>query len=147
MTSIGINMKRQKYVDKYLLNFLMQSNSLHDLLEILANVCKNLNLDYLNPKIKHFKYFQFTFFGLMVKAKGLLEMMIFRVEFLKNNLNEFSETYSKLIKLKKNMELAYNLINKNKMNEGKNEIIKLNKEYSETFDDILKMCRKDNLKW
>ena len=133
-------MRFTKHDKKYLLNFLMQSNSLHDLLEILANICENLNLNYLNPRIKHFKYFQFTFFGLMVRAKGLLDMMTFRAEFLKNNLDEFNKIYLSLIKLKKKNDLAYNLVNKKKMFEGKNEIIKLNKEYSETFDDILKTC-------
>ena len=135
-------MKPSNQNKQYLLDFLMKSNSLHDLLGILSNICENLDLDYLNPEIKHFRYFQFTFFGLMVKAKGILEIMDFRAEFLKNDFYEFNEIYPKLVKLKKNMELAYNLINKKKMVKGKNKIIELNKEYSETFDDILKMCQK-----
>jgi hypothetical protein len=135
-------MKVTKQNKEYLLNFLMQSNSLHDLLGILADICENLNLDYLNPRIKHFRYFQFTFFGLMVKAKGLLDIMIFRAESLKNNFNEFNETYSKLMKLKKNIGLAYDLVHKNKMLEGKNKIIELNKEYPEIFENIVKMCQK-----
>ena len=130
-----------KHNKEYILKFLMDGNSLHDLLGILANVSENLDLDYLNPRLKHFRYFQFTFFGLMVKAKGLLEMMVYREEFLKNNDSEFDETYRRLLKLKKTMERAYNLINENKMVEGKNKIIELNKEYSGTFDDILKMCQ------
>ena len=130
-----------KHNKEYILKFLMDGNSLHDLLGILANVSENLDLDYLNPRLKHFRYFQFTFFGLMVKAKGLLEMMVYREEFLKNNDSKFDETYRRLLKLKKTMERAYNLINKNKMVEGKNKIIELNKEYSGTFDDILKMCQ------
>ena len=77
----------------------------------------------------------------MVKAKGLLEMMVFRTEFLKNNLDEFNEIYSRSIKLKKNMGLAYNLVNKNKMLEGKNKIIELNKEYSELFGMIQKLVK------
>ena len=56
---------------EYLLNFILQCNSLKDLLDILQNICNNLDLDYLNPQIKHFRYFQFTFFGLMAKAAGL----------------------------------------------------------------------------
>ena len=135
-------MKLSKQNKEYLLNFLMQSNSLHDLLGILANICENLDLAYLNPRIKHFKYFQFTFFGLMVKAKGLLEIMIFRAEFLKNNFDEFGEIYFKLINLKKNVGYAYDLVHKNKMLEGKKKIIESNKEYSEIFDNILKMCQK-----
>jgi len=134
-------MRKANQSKDYVLDFLMKSNSLHDLLGILANICENLDLSYLNPRIKHFRYFQFTFFGLMVKAKGLLEMMVFRTEFLKNNLDEFNEIYSRSIKLKKNMGLAYNLVNKNKMLEGKNKIIELNKEYSELFGMIQKLVK------
>jgi len=132
-------MRKSKQNKDYVLNFLMKSNSLHDLLEILANICENLDLSYLNPRIKHFRYFQFTFFGLMVKAKGLLEIMVFRTEFLRNKLDEYKEIYSRLNKLKISMELAYNLVNKNKMLEGKNKIIELNKEYSEIFNTIQKL--------
>jgi hypothetical protein len=135
-------MKQSKQNKEYLLNFLMKSNSLHDLLEILANVCENLDLDYLNPRIKHFKYFQFTFFGLMARAKSLLEIMIFRAEVLKKDFKEFDEIHSKLMRLRKNIELAYDSIHKNKMLEGKKKIIESNKEYSETFEKIMKMCQK-----
>ena len=120
----------------------MQSNSLHDLLGILANICENLDLTYLNPRIKHFRYFQFTFFGLIVKVKGLLDMMVFRAEFLKNNIYEFDEIFFKLRKLKKNMELTYKSISEKEMAKGKNNIIELNKEYSKTFEDILEICLK-----
>jgi len=138
-------MKALRQNKEYLLDFLMKSNSLHDLVGILANICENLDLSYLNPKIKHFRYFQFTFFGLMVKAKGLLEMMVFKAEFLKNNLSEFELIYSKLMKLKKNIELAYNFVNKNKMLEARNKLIELNKEYSEMFEDINNKLKKDGL--
>ena len=116
-------MRVTKKDKEYLLNFLMQSKSLHDLLGILANICENLDLAYLNPQIKHFRYFQFTFFGLMVKARSLLDMMTFKAETLKIKLNEFDETYSKLLRLRKNMDLAYDLVNKKKMREGKKKII------------------------
>lgn len=120
----------------------MQSNSLHDLLGILANICENLDLTYLNQRIKHFRYFQFTFFGLIVKVKGLLDIMVFRAEFLKNNIYEFDEIFFKLRKLKKNMEIAYKSISEKEMAKGKNNIIELNKEYSKIFEDILEICLK-----
>jgi len=134
-------MKKSNQNKDYVLDFLMKSNSLHDLLGILANICENLDLSYLNPRIKHFRYFQFTFFGLMVKAKSLLEMMAFRAEFLRNNFGEYDEIYSRLNMLRRNMVLAYTLVNKNKMLEGKNKIIELNNEYSEVFDMIQKLVK------
>jgi len=120
----------------YMLDFLMKSCSLNDLLGILKNICENLDLDYLNPRIKHFRYFQFTFFGLMVKAKGLLDMMIFRSEFLENNVADFKEIHQNLQNLKKGMERAYKLINEKKMDKGKEEIIRVANEYSEVFEII-----------
>ncbi|MEM4397733.1 MAG: hypothetical protein QW757_03875 [Candidatus Woesearchaeota archaeon] len=132
-----INFENQNNLEKeYILEFLMKSNSLKDLLEILSNICKNLDLNYLNPKLKHFKYFQFTFFGLMAKAKTLIELMIYRADFLKNKLPDFN--YDELIKIKETINKAFALIKKNKMIEGKNMIIELNKEYILLFNEIIK---------
>jgi hypothetical protein len=126
--------------DSNQLDFLMKSNSLHDMLGILASICENLELKYLNPRLRHFKYFQFTFFGLMVKAKGLLDIMVLKAEFLKESLYEFEETYAKLILLRKNLGPAYNLISKRKMLEGRDKIIELNEEYSPIFKTLVKVC-------
>jgi len=135
-------MKLAKQEKDYLLKFLLQSNSLNDLLDILKSICNILELDYLNPRIKHFKYFQFTFFGLIVRSRGILEMMLFRCEFLKRNHKEFEDIYSQLIGLKKNFDRAYRIIRSNKMNEGKESIIKLAEEYSTIFKIIIKLSEK-----
>jgi hypothetical protein len=129
-------MKLKKHHKEQILDLLMKSNSLHDLLGILENICKNLDLNYLNPRIKHFRYFQFTFFGLMVKAKGLLEMMEYRAEFLGKNSIEFNEIHFELLKLKKEMESAYTSVKNKNMTEGKNKIIELHKKYLRTFEMI-----------
>ena len=129
-------MSKKTKVDEYLEIFLMQSYALNELLTILSGICQNLELSYLNPRIKHFKYFQFTFFGLMVKAKSLLDRMIFKMEFVKNNKSEYEELYKDLLKIKKNMETAYKLIYKNKMNDGKNKIIRVADEYEKIFETI-----------
>jgi len=122
---------------EYIMNFLMQSSSLKDLLGILKSISENLDLNYLNPKIKHFKYFQFTFFGLMVKATSLLEMMIYRAEFLKKEKPELEYTYQELLLIKKKLDRAFALIKKNKMVEGKKQIIIAAKEYQQTFERII----------
>lgn len=125
------------------MNFLMQSSSLKDLLGILKNISENLDLDYLNPRIKHFKYFQFTFFGLMVKVTSLLEMIIYRAEFLKKEKPELEYTYQELLLIKKKIERAFALIKKNKMVEGKKQIIIAAKEYQLTFDRIIEIFHDD----
>jgi hypothetical protein len=128
---------------EYIMNFLMQSSSLKDLLGILKNISENLDLDYLNPRIKHFKYFQFTFFGLMVKVTSLLEMIIYRAEFLKKEKPELEYTYQELLLIKKKIERAFALIKKNKMVEGKKQIIIAAKEYQLTFDRIIEIFHDD----
>ena len=132
-------MRITKQTKEYLLDFLMKSNSLNDLLSILANICKNLDLDYLDSRTKHFRYFQFTFFGLMVKAKGLLEMTTYRTEFLRKNIAECNEVHYNLLKLKKEMESAYTSVKNKDMTEGKNKIIEIHKNYLRTFEMIEKM--------
>jgi len=139
-------MKVAKHNKEYLLNFLMESNSLHDLLGILANVCENLDLDYLNPRIKHFRYFQFTFFGLMIKIKVLLEMMLYKTEFLAKNVPEFEQIHANLSTFQTRMHKAYALIHTNKMVEGKKEIIERSKEYQKIFENINKTASKLILK-
>jgi len=131
-------MKRSRQNREYIAILLMQSSSLHDLLSILQSICESLSLSHLNPRIKHFRYFQFTFFGLMVKAKGLLEMMAFKSEFLKQTIPEFVSTHSSIIRLQKRMQKAYTLIHENKMIEGKAEIIECSKEYQNIFEEIKK---------
>lgn len=135
-------MSRKTKTDEYLEVFMMQSYALNELLSILKGICQNLELSYLNPRIKHFKYFQFTFFGLMVKAKSLLDMMIFKIEFVKNHETEYEKLYKELLKIKKNMEAAYQLIYKNKMNEGKHKIMQVADEFSEIFESVTKIKRK-----
>ena len=129
-------MRRKTKADEYLEVFMMQSYALNELLGILKSICENLDLSYLNPKIKHFKYFRFTFFGLMVKAKSLLDMMIFKMEYVKNNNSKYEKLYKDLLRLKKNMEAVYKLIYKNKMNEGKDKIIQVADEYLKIFDNM-----------
>lgn len=131
-----------KQNNEYLLDFTIESNSLQDLLEILANICENLDLSYLNPRIKHFKYFQFTFFGLMVKAKGLLERMIFKAEFLKGSIPEFKIIFDKLVRLQRRIKKAYESIYSNKMIKGKVEIIACFREYQLIFENIQKIRAK-----
>lgn len=131
-------MSRKTKAEEYLEIFLMQGYALNELLAILKGICQNLDLSYLNPKIKHFKYFQFTFFGLMVKAKSLLDMMIFKMEFVRNHQTEYEKLYRELLKLKKSMETAYQLIYKNKMNEGKTKIMHIADEYAQIFEIITK---------
>ncbi|NOZ80626.1 MAG: hypothetical protein GXP63_03040 [DPANN group archaeon] len=119
-----------------LLDLLIKSNSLNDLLGILSDICENLDLAYLNPRIKHFRYFQFTFFGLMVKAKSLLEMALFRTEFLRKTLPEFIGIHADLSLLQKRMQKAYAAINGNRMREGKEDIMACAQAYQDIFEGI-----------
>ncbi|MEM4259914.1 MAG: hypothetical protein QXG00_01630 [Candidatus Woesearchaeota archaeon] len=65
-------------------------------------------------------------------------MVVYRIEYLKNVYEEFEEIYYTLLKIKKGIEQAYELVNKNKMVEGKNKIIETNTSYSEIYNQIIK---------
>lgn len=135
-------MRHSRHIDKGLLKFFMHSNSLNELLSIVEIICQNLDLNYLNPRLKHFKQFQFTFFGLMLRVKSLIEFMLFKLEPIKENHPEYEDIYFSLIGLKRKINEADRLINKKKMREGINKIIEIAGEYSKIFEDINKLLDK-----
>ena len=135
-------MKQQKHVDKYLLNFFMQCNSLKDLLEILGNVCSILELKYLNKRTKHFQYFQFTFFGLMGRVKTILQYMLFKAESLKEIYPEINEIYPNLLNLRRGVDEADDLVKEKEMKKGQEKIIEVSQEYSKLFEEINKIIEK-----
>jgi len=142
MTSIGINMKQQKYVDKYLLNFFMQCNSLKDLLEILETICTVQDLKYLNKRIKHFEYFRFTFYCLMARVKSLLGYMLFKAESLKEKYPKINEIYSSLHQLQQKVFEVDDLIKNKEMKQSEDKIIEISKEYAKIFCEINKLIEK-----
>jgi len=135
-------MKRQKYVDKYLLNFFMQCNSLKDLLEILETICTIQDLKNSNKRIKHLEYIRFTFFGLMGRVKTLLRYMLFKAEFLKEKYPELNNLYSNLQQLQQKVFEIDGLIKNKEMRQTKDKIIELSKEYSILFEEINKLIEK-----
>ncbi|MBN1544002.1 hypothetical protein JW898_00910 [Candidatus Woesearchaeota archaeon] len=129
----------------YLTSILLLGNSLHELLGILKGICENLDLDYLDPRIKHFKYFQFTFFGLMVKATSLSKRMLLKAEYLEQNHAEFSEICNRIKEIDLSLKKAFELIKKNKMIEGKNRIVKTANQYEQTFEKIEQLIKIKNI--
>jgi len=142
MTSIGINMRKQKYVDKYLLNFFMQCNSLKDLLEIMETICTVQDLNHLRKRIKHFEYLRFTFFGLMERVKSLLGYMLFKAESLKEKYPELNGTYPNLQQLQQRVFEVDRLIKNKEMKQAKDKIIEISQEYTKIFGEIKKLIEK-----
>ena len=135
-------MKQQKYVDKYLLNFFMQCNSLKDLLEILETICTIQDLKNLNKRIKHFEYLRFTFFGLMSRVKTILGYMIFKGESLKEKYAELNDIYSKLQQLQQKVFEIDEFIKNKEMRRAKDKIIEISQEYAKIFEEINKLLEK-----
>lgn len=135
-------MRKRNYVDKYLLNFFMQCNSLKDLLEILGNICSILELKYLNKKTKHFQYFQFTFFGLIERVKTILGYVIFKGEVLKEKYFELNNIYLKLQQLQQEVFEIDEFIKNKEMKLAKNKIIEISQEYTKIFEEINKLIEK-----
>ena len=66
-------------------------------------------------------------------------MMIFRAELLKDDPHGFGEIFPRLLTLKKDIGIAYALVDKNKMLEGKDKIIQCAEEYRNIFEDVRKI--------
>ena len=135
-------MRKQKYVDKYLLNFFMQCNSLKDLLDILEIICTIQDLKNLNKRIKHFEYLRFTFFGLMGRIKTILGYMIFKGESLKEKYVELNDIYSKLQQLQQKIFEVDDLIKKKEIRQSAERIVEISKEYTKIFEEINKLIER-----
>ena len=129
-------MKNPALDDDYILEFLMQSHSLNELLEILSSICQNLDLSYLNPDNRHYRYFSVTFFGLIAKAESLLEKMLFRSEMLRHKMPELNEIHRGLVEMNKKVAYANKLIVNRQIRKGKDTIMELAHEYSIIFNEV-----------
>ena len=129
-------MKNPALDDDYILEFLMQSHSVNELLDILSSVCQNLDLSYLNPDNRHYRYFSVTFFGLIARADSLLEKMLFRSDALRHKMPELNEVHLSLIDVGKKIKHANNLIVNRQMRKGRETIIEVAHEYSIVFKKI-----------
>jgi len=135
-------MKKRKYIDRYLLDFFMQCNSLKELLDVLGSIGVIQDLKYLNRGTKTFKYFRFTFFCLMGRVKTILVYIMFKGEVLKEIYPELNEIYSKLEELKQMVFEVDDLIKSKEMNKSKDKIIEISQEYAKVFSEINKIIEK-----
>lgn len=124
--------------DTFVSNFLMTASSLDEILDILNNICAQLGINYLNPKNKQYKYFAFTFFGLISRAKTLLELLIDRVEVFKQNTKKFSEIHTKLSKIRIELNSIEKLNKVNRIKESNQKIIETAKAYKKVYKNIKK---------
>lgn len=129
-------MKNPALDDDYILEFLMQSHSVNELLDILSNICNNLDLSHLNPDNRHYRYFSVTFFGLVARADSLLEKMLFRSEILRHKMPELNEVHLSLIEVSKKIKHANMLISNRQMRKGRETIMEVAHEYSIIFNRI-----------
>jgi len=136
LSKMAADVKNPSLEDRYILEFLMQSYSLNELLSILESICENLEMRYLNPNLKHFRYLNLTFFGVLARCRSLLEKMIFRAEVMRRNMPQFSRIHVSLLEFDKTLSCAHTLIMNNKMKKGKEKIIEAAHDYSRVLKDI-----------
>ncbi len=127
-------MRLRKKDRENLVDFLMKGSSLDDLLGILANICDNLDMESVNPRLSQFRHFQFTFFALLVKARGLLDSMLFRSESIRHG--DIDGLRPDLLRLKRSLTIAYRDVNKDRMPQAKERIISARDQYSMIYTQI-----------
>lgn len=115
------------------LDFLLGSASLGDLLGILAAVCERLDLERLDARVRGWREFRFVFFGLLVKANGLLDMMVYRVDALRAAA-PYGELSARLIPVRDALRDAYKLVRDGKLREGTARIVEAERSYRELKD-------------
>lgn len=125
-------------IDVFVVNFLMTASSLDDILDILSNICKQLDINYLNSKNKQYKYFSFTFFGLISRTKTLLNLLLERIDAFKENSKEFSDIHTKLTKIEIALRNVEKLIKVNRIKEANQKIIETAEKYHKLFKKIKK---------
>jgi len=122
--------------DRYVLELLMQSYSLNELFGILESICENIDERYINPNLKNSRYFNITFFGVLARARSLLEKMLFRTEVLRRTMPEFSGIHESLLEYDKALSRAHALVSDNNMIEGRVRIIEAARMYPAILGEI-----------
>jgi hypothetical protein len=134
-------MRPLKAFKPQILQFSLLASSLNELLLSLKIICENLDLEKVNCKTRHFREFRLTFFGLMVKANGILDRMLWQAEFLKENNQESAEIFLNLKKLKKSLNNALSLVERNNLRDAAMQILEAAKEYHEEFKQISSLAQ------
>ena len=129
-------MNSTKMLKPNILQAMVLGTSLFELLQSLKIVCENLNLEKMNYRSRHFKDLRLLFFGLMVKANGLSERLIYQADFLQQNNKKFAELYSELNNTKSQLSNAYKRIQNNNISETAKQLITIAKEYKKTYQKI-----------
>ena len=127
---------KNKKEREHMVQLLMLSAGLSELLLILKGICENIDLSRINMRVKQYSQFRFTFFGLIVKVNGILERMLFKCERFKNSTDGFNEIFKSISRVKKKMETAYECINNNKMNDSRKLIIESAEEYEKIYGSV-----------
>jgi len=126
---------KKKY-DPQLLKVLLMANSLNEILQMLKLICKNLNLNKVNSRTRHFKDLQFTFFGLIVKANGLMDRLAWQVSGLEMSTKKFSNISPELKEINKTLKYAHTKIEKNNVSESATQLIIAAEKFEKTFNKI-----------
>lgn len=119
----------------YLLSLLVHNRSLYDLLDMLAEICKNADFR-VSQKTKSFKGLRLTLFGLLVKLNGTISLILLRTEFLKSTYPKLGELHSKFHHLKTELAQAQALLTDNRVQQAKEKIISAAEYYLPFYDAV-----------
>ena len=129
-------MKSLKAFKPQILQLLLLASSLNELLLSLKLICRNLDLEKVNNRARHFRELRFTFFGLTVKANGILDRMLLQAEFMRQGNKELAETRAGLEKLKKGLGNAFDLVQNGNLRDAARQILETAEEYEKEFKKV-----------
>ena len=124
---------KKKYNKEMIVNLLTSLVSLDTVIDVLNNVCENVNVNNRNAKSKNFKNLKFNFYILLMRLKSLLEITLFRVEPLKDD-EEFWQLRDKLKSISIYAEKASKLLQLGQLENTTQKLTMINNEYKETYE-------------
>lgn len=119
-----------------LLNTLMVSHSLREILDIQRRVCLNHEKGDLSRRAKNFRSLRFVYFGLLTKSAGMIELLLLKCDFLISEYQEFEAVRRELLCFKSDLGTVQGHIEKNRLEEAWDGIINLSDKYETIYSSI-----------
>jgi|GEM_PF-5150839 len=111
-----------------LLSFLLNTESLNDLMSIINDICNSLNPSHKDLRFSY-KGLYFTLLVLNIRARGFLELINFRIEQASRSIKGLDGFKFKIGLFLRNVNIIHKLIKTNKLIEAVNKLEQLSSDY------------------
>ncbi len=125
-----------------ILEILLHSSSLAELLEIIHNICQNMDISHLNTKTKTFRNFRFIFFGLVSRANTLIDLLLYKCGNLRDSDKSIAGLYPSLKSAKARISEVHASINRNRLSDAASQLIGISRDYVSIHEKLRSISEK-----